>query len=321
MPNIKMVDGKPETLNERGQTEAEFLEWYKREEKDKYEKPSVTTDMLLFTVSDKKESNNRKVPDKELKVLLIKRKDHPYIGKWAIPGGFLNINEGLEATAIRELKEETNLDDVYLEQLYTWGDDVKRDPRMRVISTSYMALVDSTHLKVKAGDDAADAKWFSIERNILEESEEKKDGEVFITKKIDIQLTSEDGEERIVYTLLEKTHVQQRGIVKTRVVNYPAVIDTDNMAFDHIKILNYGLDRLQNKLEYTPIAFNLMPQYFTFIELQKVYEAILGRKLIVANFRRKIKPMVIETDIVREGSAHRPPKLFTFNVDWTLNSF
>ncbi|PLS19765.1 ADP-ribose pyrophosphatase [Bacillus sp. M6-12] len=315
-----MVNGQAELINEKGMTEVEFIEWYKKEEKDKYEKPSVTTDMLIFTVADKQaKKNNRKLPEKELKVLLIKRKDHPFIGKWAIPGGFMNMKEDLEVTAERELKEETNVENIYMEQLYTWG-DVNRDPRMRVVSTSYMALVDSSKLNVKAGDDAEEAKWFSIKRNVLDVTREQVDGKVKISKKIDIQLVSDDGEDRIIYTLLEET-IMDRAISKTETKVIHSVINTDNLAFDHIKIINYGLDRLQNKLEYTPIAFHLMPEYFTLTELQMVYETILGRELLKANFRRKILPMVIETDKVKGDSAYRPSKLFTFNPEWVLSSF
>jgi 8-oxo-dGTP diphosphatase len=311
---FKMVDGKKERVNKDGLTEAEFLEWYKKEEKDKYEKPSITVDMLIFTVTDKKQENHRKLPEKELRILLVKRKDHPYIGKWVLPGGFVGINESLEEAAIRELKEETNVENIYMEQLYTWG-EVDRDPRMRVISTSYMALVDSTHLHVKAGDDAEDAKWFAIQRKVLEEIKEKTEDRVKISKKIEIQLKSEDEEEVLVSTLLVET-ITERTVTKTNI----KILSTP-IGFDHIKIIYYGLERLANKLEYTSIAFNLMPKYFTLTELQMVYETILGRKLIKPNFRRKIMPMVLETDMVKGDSAYRPSKLYTFNPEWTLNSF
>ena len=99
---------------------------------------------------------------------MVKRADHPFIGQWAIPGGFVDINESMEEAAERELFEETGVNNIYLEQLYTWG-DVDRDPRTRVISTSYMALVDKDTLEIKAGDDASDAKWFSVKGKVLKE--------------------------------------------------------------------------------------------------------------------------------------------------------
>jgi 8-oxo-dGTP diphosphatase len=117
-----------------------------------YPKPSVTVDIVTFTVRDD-----------DLKVLLIKRKINPFKDYWAIPGGFVRLNENLEAAAKRELEEETGLRDVYLEQLYTFG-AVDRDPRGRVITVSYFALIDSQKAKIKldAKTDASDASWFSV---------------------------------------------------------------------------------------------------------------------------------------------------------------
>ena len=116
-----------------------------------YERPSVTADIVLFTILES-----------ALKVLLIKRKHWPYAGTWALPGGFVQIDEDLDDAAYRELKEETNVDqtDVYLEQLYTFGRP-ERDPRTRVITVAYFALVSADKLTLKAADDAADVAWFS----------------------------------------------------------------------------------------------------------------------------------------------------------------
>lgn len=117
---------------------------------EKYEKPSVTVDIIIFSIQ-----NN------QLKVLLVKRRIEPYKNTWAIPGGFVRISESLEQAAIRELEEETGVKDVYLEQLYTFG-DVKRDPRGRVITVAYFALINSEKIKLKATADVSEAKWFSI---------------------------------------------------------------------------------------------------------------------------------------------------------------
>ncbi|MBU0761342.1 MAG: NUDIX hydrolase [Nanoarchaeota archaeon] len=120
--------------------------------KEKYEKPSVTADITVFTVKDK-----------ELKVLLVKRGLEPFKEKWALPGGFVRIDESLEDAAKRELEEETGVKNVYLEQLYTFG-DTKRDPRGRVMTVAYMALVNSENIKLKATTDVSDARWFSVGR-------------------------------------------------------------------------------------------------------------------------------------------------------------
>jgi len=117
-----------------------------------YEKPSVTVDITIFTVQ-----NN------ELKVLLVKRGVEPFKDKWAIPGGFVKMDESLEDAAKRELKEETGVGEVYLEQLYSFGDP-KRDSRGRVITIAYMALINSEKIKLKAATDASEVQWFSIKK-------------------------------------------------------------------------------------------------------------------------------------------------------------
>jgi len=116
-----------------------------------FSKPAVTVDVVIMTLRDD-----------DLHVLLIKRDRAPYRGRWAIPGGFVHLNESLETAARRELKEETGVTDVYLEQLYTFGDP-RRDPRGHVISIAYVALVPEP-LVVKGGSDAREARWWSIQQ-------------------------------------------------------------------------------------------------------------------------------------------------------------
>jgi len=111
---------------------------------------SVTVDIVIFTIREG-----------ELKVLLVKRALDPFKGVWAIPGGFVRNSESLENAAKRELEEETGVKNVYLEQLYTFG-DVKRDPRGRVITTAYLALVNSDSFSLRASTDVSEAKLFSV---------------------------------------------------------------------------------------------------------------------------------------------------------------
>ncbi|MEP7270156.1 MAG: NUDIX domain-containing protein [Acidobacteriota bacterium] len=113
-------------------------------------RPSVTVDLVIFTIAEN-----------DLRVLLIRRKQGPFRNCWALPGGFVEMNESLEDAAARELKEEVGVENVYLEQLFTFGEP-KRDPRGRVISVSYFALVDAERQRIVAASDAADAGWRTV---------------------------------------------------------------------------------------------------------------------------------------------------------------
>ena len=115
----------------------------------KYTHPAVTTDCVIFGFDGIK-----------LKVLLIERGIEPYKGKWAFPGGFLKMDESCEEGALRELREETGLDNAYIKQFYTFSDP-DRDPRERVITVAYYALVKIQ--EVRGGDDAASAQWFDLD--------------------------------------------------------------------------------------------------------------------------------------------------------------
>lgn len=290
-----------ERLNKDGLTEKEFLERYKPGD---YERPSVTVDMLLFTVNNKPKTDYKKLAEKELQILLIKRKDHPYLGHWAIPGGFVDIDEGISTAVYRELKEETNIENVYMEQLCTWGDDVKRDPRMRVISVSHMALVPSDNLKPQAGDDADEVAWFSVKKNVTKSTETEIEYEVI--------LTNEEKDITIGYKVIDK--FVKNGVIKTIETEIePLLWSKDRLAFDHYKIINLAIDRLRNKIEYTPIAFNLVPEKFTLTQLQQVYETILGIEFTPTNFRRKVSKYVIKDDEMLTGAGHRPASLFRYN--------
>jgi len=291
--------------NKQGLTEEEFLAAY---DPGKYDRPSVSVDMLIFTVANEKKENYRKLPEKVLKLLLIKRGDHPYLGQWALPGGFVRIDENLEEAALRELKEETNIDNIYMEQLYTWG-DVSRDPRTRVISTSYMSLTDSSTLNIKASDDADDAKWFTVSCKLQQEQKTMTPGGYTLQKIVKLNLTNED---TVLSAVIRITKTVEGKITRME----REILESDGIAFDHAKIIEYGIERLRNKIEYTDIAFNLMPERFTLTELQKVYEVILDRELLKANFRRKIADMVIETNEYTRDAGHRPSKLYKFNPNW-----
>jgi ADP-ribose pyrophosphatase YjhB (NUDIX family) len=137
-----------EIRDKNGLTEAEFLKTY---DSDKYRKPSLTADICIIT------------DEAEKKILLIKRGNHPCLGKWALPGGFSEAGERIEETAARELEEETGIkmdpSELTLVGVYS---KPGRDPRGWTVSAAYLAKVDPEKVKPIAADDAADAKWFLI---------------------------------------------------------------------------------------------------------------------------------------------------------------
>ena len=267
-------------------SEEEFLKDYNS---DDYKKLSLTADILVLSVSSNDNSNYRKTDDKKMSVLLVKRNDYPFKDKWCLPGGFVGYDEELDEAPKRILKTETNLDDIYLEQLYTFG-GVNRDPRMRILSTSYMSLIDKNRLNENINKNAS---WFDI--TLYEE----KNNIVTIVLDNNIDTISF----QIKKTLKEQT---------TDRYSFN-VLKNDNIAFDHPLVILAGLERLKNKLEYTDIVFNMMPEYFTLGELQKVYEVILGKKLLDPAFRRIIKNKVIKTTKIKKGEGHRPSVLFKYN--------
>lgn len=200
----------------------------------------MTVDIVIFTLREG-----------SLQVLLVKRGVPPFEGQYAIPGGFIREDESLEEAALRELHEETGVRNVFLEQLYTFGDP-KRDPRGRVITVAYFALIASDKLSLVAGADAAEAQWF------------------------------------------------------------PAS-SVPPLAFDHKSILDYALERLRNKLEYTTVGFQLLAEKFTLGELQAVYEAILGRPLDKRNFRRKLALLGVLKPLQEwQRTGRKPARLFRF---------
>lgn len=287
--------------------EIEFLNEY---DESKYERPSVTSDVLIFTTEDKKEENSRKVPRKGMQVLLIKRDNYPHMGKWAIPGGFVNMKESLQDGAIRTLKEETGVENVYIEQLYTFG-EVNRDNRTRVISVGNLALVSKEKIIYSKDSLVKESKWFWIDKELVSTKTDKK----FMTNTWILSLKSEDENTKIKYEILEQT---ERTILRKNKRTYKLLEEsTEELAFDHYNILDIGIDRLRNKIKYTQVAFNLLPRLFTVKELQYVYEGIMGREIL--NFRRKMGDMIIETDEKIEGKPYRPAQVFKFNENWEHN--
>lgn len=268
-------------------SEEEFLANYNS---DEFEKLSMTTDILILSVSNEEKNNYRKTDKKKMSILLVKRDNYPFKDKWCLPGGFVQINEDLDEAPKRILKQETNIEDIYLEQLYTFG-NVNRDPRMRIVSTAYIALIDKSRLENKISDKSS---WFDIV------SIEEKNNVVEIVLANETEIISFS----IKKVLREKT---------TDRYSFE-IVENDSLAFDHPLVILSGVERLRNKLEYTDIVFNMMPELFTLGELQKVYEVILGKKLLDPAFRRIIANKVEKTSKMKTGEGHRPSYLFRYKV-------
>jgi 8-oxo-dGTP diphosphatase len=205
-------------------------------------RPALTVDCAVFGVDDE-----------DLKVALIQRDLEPFAGRWALPGGFVRADEALEDAARRELEEETGIERVFLEQLFTFGDP-GRDPRGHTVSVAYYALVKLSDHRIRAATDARSAAWF-------------------------------------------------------------AVSDVPSLAFDHEKILALAVERLQGKLRYQPIGFELLPPKFTLTQLQRLYEKVLDTRLDKRNFRKKLLAMglLVELDEIQQDVAHRAARLYRFD--------
>ena len=266
-------------------TEEEFLKDY---DPSIYPRFAVATDIIVFGISSEDKEDYRRLDDKKMSVLLIRRDDYPYKGRWCLPGGFVHIDENLDDAPKRVLYSETGLNNIFLEQLYTFG-TVDRDPRMRVVTSSYMALIDKDRIDTDLKNTSS---WFDILST------------EYVDDKIIVKLSN--GYEDIDFTVRRelKEHTTDRYAF--------SIEDNKYLSFDNPLIIVSGMERLKNKLLYTDIVFNMMPKLFTLGELQKVYEVILGKKLLDPAFRRVIKDKVEETDEYKTGEGHRPSKLFKY---------
>lgn len=261
---------KDKTYYEQIASYDEYIKWYHEQEKQVYEKPSVTNDSIILAWDNE---------NLNLNFLAIKRKQHPFRNCYALPGGFVGIDEEIEASVIREVKEETDLtiDPTRIEQLKTFA-GVHRDPRMRIMTVSHLVYMPSyetlnlqslDELNAKAGDDAQEVKWLSMRLNKL--------GELEIT---------DNGE----------------------------LIEADKFAFDHYEILKYGMERIKNRLNYNPTILSILPEYFTATEarlLFSFFEPKLSNVPNSANFITTYGKFMEMTEIERPSSTKgRPPRYY-----------
>ena len=271
-------------------TEEEFLKKY---DPNEFEKMSLSVDVVVFSIDTEKQIENyRKLDEEKLTILLVKRNENPFIKKWSLPGGFVGIKETLDDTVKRVLANKLHMENIYLEQLYTFS-EIDRDPRMRIVSASYLSLIDRSKYEIRTSDAISEYAWFEIE--LLEKEKilklSKKDESIAIPIKIDSV---------------------QNGKINTLAYN---VLDKNQLAFDHGKIILEALMRLRGKIEYTDIVFNLLPDKFSISSLQRIYEMILGKKLLQAAFRRKMANRIVESGEYNKDKGHRPSQFFMFRKE------
>lgn len=221
-----------------------------------YPKADITVDCVLFGLT----------PNWHLEVVLIRRAEDPFKGRWALPGGFIEFLKGETAyeAARREMQEETGIEVSYLEQLGTF-DAPDRDPRGRTFSVAHYALVRTQDHKPEAGSDASRAEWVDVWEALS-----------FSSKVV---------------------------------------------AFDHSLILRTAVQRLQAKIRYAPVGFNLLPETFTLEQLRKVYQAILGAAIDPSNFRKKLRLLnkkaafLEEAGTIKEQRTGAAARLYRFNKE------
>ena len=219
--------------NGKGQTLEEFLEEY---DPYRYKNPCCTTDTVVFSYKDE-----QALKEGRLKVLLVKRGNHPSIGCWALPGGFVNLRENLEDTARRELQEETGVSGLPVEQFACYG-DYQRDPRARVITTAYFSLVNEKEVRVKAGDDAADAAWFTVKLKKGDSKDITTDAAVIRREDFSLELENEDRGLKIRAVICKE---ERQGLVRERKYK---VKEGGMVAVDHAAILTQALEVIQQRI-------------------------------------------------------------------------
>lgn len=297
------------------------MEIYKMSEEEKkylekynissYERPSIAADIAVFSILPDGDNHNiRKLPQKALKILLIKRANYPYKDSWALPGGFCHPSEDVYETARRELFEETSVKDAYMNHLGIFG-EIGRDPRGWIISNSFLALLDGENCKLRAGTDAWEARWFSVDVLAQELNREAYGDRIRIETKYTLTLKCDETD-----TILSSEIMEYKEFCNYHEKNRLELPENHGIAFDHAKIILSGIKNLRYYAENDArIIFDFMPEKFTLTQLQNAFELVLTRKLLPANFRRKIMEYVIETDEILEGNGYRPAKLFKRNVE------
>lgn len=282
--------------------EDEFLRQYDQQQ---YDRPSIAVDMAVFSILRDNASNYRKLPKLSLAVLLIERGEHPFKNTWALPGGFVRKGETAEQAARRELEEETGIRSADLRQLLVFSDP-RRDPRGWIISSSFTALTEMDCALI-SGNDARQAEWFVCRYDKIAGNVSRKgENDYELSEVHKLSLDSHKTKLYAIVKVIRKVSLYKQEISYSIMENY-------GLAFDHAKIIAHAVMELRRGIERSADAFRFLPETFTLNSIQQVYETILGKKLLTANFRRKIAPYVLPTEQKTEARGHRSARLYKRN--------
>ena len=272
------------------QSEKEYLSQYNI---NKYERPSVTTDIAAFMIRSEESDNYKRDSENRLSILLVKRGVHPFMDCWALPGGFLKPDETVEECALREITEETNVVPVAILPVGVFSEP-GRDPRGWIISNAFFSVITEESVKQVGGDDAADAQWFDVS------FEKDNDGDYRLSLSLREDTASDSIHLDAVLTK-ERTKLGKSIFL---------IKNSGGLAFDHARIIAEAVCLLRKYARDFNTIFDFLPEKFTLNEVQKVQETILDISILPANFRRKINDYVIETEEYTQGAGHRPARLF-----------
>lgn len=259
--------------------EEKFLTTYNIKD---YERPSVAADIAVFAVDEEKSASPRKSSLKKLKLMLIRRGVHPFSGMWALPGGFLKMNETIEQCAQRELSEETGLDNFFLEQFRTYS-EVNRDPRGRIISCAYTCFLPHTSPICSQASDAAEARWFDCS---------------IIRKGESMSVTLSEADHQIEFEFI----CSGSGAVITS--------NSGQLAFDHMQIIADAVNSLIMRIDITDRIFYLMPEVFSIPYIQSVYSLICGHEVSKEVIHRLYDRMIEKTQMNQETGQHKRAALY-----------
>ena len=248
----------------------------------------VKGNLIIFSTDNEERKDVRRLKDKKLQIVLNEDNDFPTFE--------INNKEYIKTLAEKEIEKLFGTSKFYIEQLYTWGDPNYYTKELEITIT-YLVIINKNNIK----DMSIKLKFYDI---YIKDKEDSKTQSIVLngeSKKIQYDIE----------TIIKK---QRKNIEYTN-----KLVGKSNISELNAIIIHTGIKRLRNRIENTNIAFSFLDDEFAISELQQVYEIILDKKLIPANFRKKVEPMVKKTEKVVKESAYRPSNMYTFNEDFITN--